>query len=173
MSLRVFSVLAGLVVLASTAVAQTNRDVTPTPTPPQSPTTPTVDSTDPTTSRIISSPEVKENLASDSVTSPTRPSTGTARTALSTEVKDRLRTFERAREAYLQKQRELERRLKGATDAERERIREQLKDRRAAWLEQHKQFQAELRERLRDIKREIPSLRSALDESRPTRPGLD
>jgi hypothetical protein len=84
-----------------------------------------------------------------------------------------LRTFERAREAYLQKQRELERRLKGATDAERERIREQLKDRRAAWLEQHKQFQAELRERLRDIKREIPSLRSALDESRPTRPGLD
>jgi hypothetical protein len=126
-----------------------------------------------TTTRVISSPEVKENISPTSTDS-TRPSTVAARPVLSTEIKERLRNFERAREAYLQRQRELEKRLKGATEQERERIREQIKDRRSAWLEQHKQFQVELRERVREIKREIPSLRDALDETRPpARPGLD
>ena len=110
----------------------------------------------------------------ENILRPRRPASYPQDAALSSEVKDRLRAFEKAREAYLEKQRDLEKRWKGATEQERERIREQLRDRRRAWLEQHKQFNEDMRERLREIKRELPSLRKALNEDRPTtRPGLD
>lgn len=124
-----------------------------------------------TTTRVISDTEVKENISpTDTTQRPPRQE----RPVLSSEVKERLRAFEKAREAYLEKQRELERRLKGATEEQRERIREQMKDRLQQWREQHKQFKEDMRDRVRELKRELPSLRKALDESRPTtRPGLD
>src|SRR5688500_11378333 len=115
MSLRVFiTVLAcGFAVAATPLRGQTSVDPNPTPTPDN---TTTRDAT-----RVISTPEVKENISPTSTDS-TRPSNLAARSALSPEVKERLRKFEREREAYLQKQRELEKRLKGATEQERERI---------------------------------------------------
>ena len=181
MSLRVFSAVigcsitmaalplcaqTGVVVVGSQPRALTGADTTPTPTP-----------TDPVASdatRVISSPEVKENISpTDANSTPTRPSNLAARSTLSPEVKERLRNFERAREAYLQKQRELEKRLRGATEQERDRIRELIKDRRAAWEEQHRQLQAELKDRAREMSR--TAIRDALDETRPTkpRPGID
>ena len=135
-------------------------------------TTKTEPTRDATTSRVISSPEVKENL-SPTATDQTRPSNLAGRTALSTDVRERLRAFERAREMYLRRQRELEKRLKGATEEEREKIREQLKDRRTAWLEQHRQFKSDLRDRVRELRRELPALRDAIDEQPRPRPGLD
>jgi len=122
-----------------------------------------------TTSRVISSPEVKENI-SLTPTDSTRPTDLSARTSLSTDLKTRLREFERAREAYLQKQRELERRLKGATDAERDKLREQIRDRRAAWLEQHRQFTEEQRQRVRDVVTELKSLGPALEPVQQRQP---
>jgi flagellar motility protein MotE (MotC chaperone) len=164
MSLRVFItvVACGFAVAALPLRGQTSVDPNPTPD-----NTTTRDAT-----RVISTPEVKENISPTSTDS-TRPSNLAARSALSPEVKERLRNFERAREAYLQRQRELEKRLKGATEQERERIREMIKDRRAAWEEQHRQLQAELRDRVREMKR--TAIRDALDETRPgpTRPGTD
>ena len=141
-------------------------DTTPTPTP----TDPVA--RDATTTRVISSPEVKENISPTSTDS-ARPSNLAARSALSPEVKERLRNFEREREAYLQKQRELEKRLRGATEQERERIRELIKDRRAAWEEQHRQLQVEMKDRAREMSR--TALRDALDETRKTKPrsGID
>jgi hypothetical protein len=162
MKLKLFTLFAGLTFcLAAVRLPAQTGGTTNT-----SPTTSRI-----TTSRVISDSEVKENLSTDTVN--TRPA-NSDRPVLSSEVKERIRAFEKAREAYLEKQRELERRFKGATDEQRERIREQIKDRRDAWLEQHKQFKEDMRERLRELKRELPSLRKALDESRPTtRPGLD
>jgi len=166
MSLKVFItvVACGFAVAAMPLRGQTSVDPNPTPTPDN---TTTRDAT-----RVISTPEVKENISPTSTDS-TRPSNLAARSALSPEVKERLRKFEREREAYLQKQRELEKRLKGATEQERERIRELIKDRRAVWEEQHRQSQAELKDRMREISR--TAIRDALDETRPTkpRPGTD
>ena len=168
MSLRVISAVfaCGFAVAALPLRGQTSVDPNPTPTPDN---TTTRDAT-----RVISTPEVKENISpTDANSTPTRPSNLAARSALSPEVKERLRKFEREREAYLQKQRELEKRLKGATEQERERIRELIKDRRIAWEEQHKQLQADLRDRLRDLKR--TAISDALDETPRTkpRPGTD
>jgi len=182
MSLKVFSAVIGcsITVAALPLCAQTGVVVVgsqPRALPGATDTTPTPTPTDPvardaTTTRVISSPEVKENISPTSTDS-TRPSNLAARSALSPEVKERLRNFEREREAYLQRQRELEKRLKGATEQERERIRELIKDRRAAWEEQHRQSQAELKDRMREISR--TAIRDALDETRPpkTRPGTD
>ena len=162
MKLKLFTLSAGLTFCLATVRLPAQTDGTTNTSPTASRTT---------TSRVISDSEVKENISTDIVNP--RPARSD-RPVLSSEVKERLRAFEKAREAYLEKQRELERRLKGATEEQRERIREQIKDRRSAWLEQHKQFREDMRERLRELKRELPSLRKALDESRPTtRPGLD
>jgi hypothetical protein len=82
------------------------------------------------------------------------------------DLRDRVQQFERVREAYLTEQRELQRRLRGATDADRERIRELIKERRVAWLEQFRTFRQEARERLTELRDALPSHREALDAAR-------
>ena len=82
------------------------------------------------------------------------------------DIRERLQQFERVREAYLTEQRELQRRLRGATDADRDRIREQIRERRAAWLEQFRTFRQEARERLTELRDALPSHREALDAAR-------
>ena len=82
------------------------------------------------------------------------------------DVQDRLKQFERVREAYLTEQRELQRRLRGATDADRDRIRELIRERRAAWLEQFRTFRQEARERLTELRDALPGHREALDAAR-------
>jgi Skp family chaperone for outer membrane proteins len=82
------------------------------------------------------------------------------------DIRDRLQQFERVREAYLTEQRELQRRLRGATDADRDQIRELIRERRAAWLEQFRTFRQEARERLTELRDALPSHREALDAAR-------
>ena len=84
------------------------------------------------------------------------------------DIRDRLQQFERVREAYLTEQRELQRRLRGATDADRDQIRELIRERRAAWLEQFRTFRQEARERLTELRDALPSHREALDAARDT-----
>lgn len=84
------------------------------------------------------------------------------------DIRDRLQQFERVREAYLTEQRELQRRLRGATDADRDQIRELIRERRAAWLEQFRTFRQEARERLAELRDALPNHREALDAARDT-----
>jgi hypothetical protein len=73
------------------------------------------------------------------------------------EIKERLRKFEVIRETYLKEQASLRKRLTGAaTDEERERIRAQIVEARAAWLSQARKLREEAQERLRDLQRLMP-----------------
>lgn len=117
-------------------------------------------------------PEEPVQVSPTDATTPKRPSRP-ERQELTPEIKDKLKQFNVAREAYIAKQTELEKKARGASDEERRKIREQLKERRERWLEQAKKFRDESRDRLREIRTDSPSLREALEEKRPPRPGLD
>ena len=101
--------------------------------------------------------------------------------ALPPEIREKLKQFEAAREAYIKQQEELRRKLDGATtEQERENIRQRLKESLERWREQARQFREEAKERVKELQIQMPSLREALDESRtrttpgkPGRPGLD
>ena len=68
------------------------------------------------------------------------------------EIKERIRRFEIIREAYLQEQALLRKRLSGATtEEERERIRALIKQTRDAWLARARALREEARERLREL----------------------
>ncbi len=116
-------------------------------------------------SRVLQPPSITTdgNLASPTTTA--RPER-VEQQRLPQDVRDRLQQFEKVREAYLAEQRELQRRLRGATDADRERIRELIRERRAAWLEQFRTFRQEARERLTELRDTLPSHREALDAAR-------
>jgi len=79
------------------------------------------------------------------------------------EVKDLVRDFQSARQAFLKQQQDLQRQLKTATDEQRSLIREQLKENLQQWLEQQKAQIQELREQAKDIKNNVPALRDVID----------
>ena len=116
-------------------------------------------------SRVLQPPadSSTDSLVSPSATvRPERPE----QQRLPQDIRDRLEQFERVRAAYLAEQRELQRRLRGATDADRDQIREQIRERRAAWLEQFRAFRQEARERLTELRDALPGHREALDAAR-------
>lgn len=78
-------------------------------------------------------------------------------------VKDLVRDFQSARQAFLNQQKELQRQLKTATEEQRALIREQLKENLQQWLEQQKAQIQDLREQARDIKNNVPALRDVID----------
>jgi hypothetical protein len=82
------------------------------------------------------------------------------------DLRDRLASFEKVREAYLTEQRELLRKLRGATDEDRDRIRELIKSRREAWLEQARRFREEAKERMAELRDALPSHKEALEAAR-------
>ena len=79
------------------------------------------------------------------------------------EVRQRLAEFEKLREQFLSRQRELVRKLQGASDEDREKIRETLRAQREAWLEQAKRFRDDARQRLQELRAQLPGHREALD----------
>jgi len=103
--------------------------------------------------------------------------------ALPPEIKDKLKQFEAAREAFINRQEQLRKQMDGATtDKERDAVRQRIKESLDQWREQARQFRDEAKERLKELQRELPSLREPLQESRgtdvkpggrPGRPGLD
>src|SRR6267143_3345399 len=83
--------------------------------------------------------------------------------ALPQDIKDRLQRFERLREAYRAEQRELRRRLQGATEEDRDKIRQLIQERRDAWLEKLRILREE---RLADLKAALPQHQEVLDAAR-------
>jgi gas vesicle protein len=88
------------------------------------------------------------------------------RPAPAQDVKDLVRDFQSARQAFLKQQQELQRQLKTATDEQRALIREQLKENLQQWLEQQKAQIQELREQAKEIKNNVPALRDVIDSGR-------
>jgi hypothetical protein len=89
------------------------------------------------------------------------------RQKLSQEVRERLARFEREREAYLRQQEDNVKRLRGAaTDAERERIRDQIKAAHDAWQERSRNIREELKDRVANLRTQMPSRQEILDNAR-------
>lgn len=88
------------------------------------------------------------------------------RPTLSQDVKDRLLRFSQLREAYLAERRDLERRLKGAAEEDRERIRDLMRERLDAWREKLRAQREELQERLDQLKAALPQHQDVIDAAR-------
>lgn len=80
------------------------------------------------------------------------------------EIKSKVLRFEKLREAYLDRQQDLLRKLRGATtDADRNKYRAQLQTLRDEWLEKARSFREEARARIRDFQSDLPKYREAWD----------
>jgi hypothetical protein len=112
---------------------------------------------------------------------PLRPTDRPERTPLSGDIKEKLRQFEHAREAYLKAREDLEARARGSTADQRNAIRDRMKDLREEWIKRQREFRDETRDRVRDLQRELGRKRDAFDENIPRnilgdqrpRPGQD
>ena len=88
------------------------------------------------------------------------------RNKLPPEVLERIRIFEQARKRYLEQQEALLRQLRGATDEERARIRQQVQRAREQWLERARQLRQEFKDRLPDLRDKLPRHREVLEGAR-------
>jgi len=96
-----------------------------------------------------------------------RPLRQDIRPDLPAEVKSRVVRFESFRETYLARQEELLRKLRGATDADRDQIRRQLQQLREDWLDRARAFREEARTRMRELRdTELPKYREALTDAK-------
>jgi Skp family chaperone for outer membrane proteins len=86
--------------------------------------------------------------------------------ALDPLTKDRIASFERAREAFLAKIAELEKQARGANDQERAQIRERINELRRELLERARAIREEASERKRELLERLPKHREVLDEAR-------
>ncbi|PYL00833.1 MAG: hypothetical protein DME19_03815 [Verrucomicrobia bacterium] len=96
-------------------------------------------------------------------TRPPRPE----RPDLPLEIRQRLNRFEKLRETYLARQQELLRKLHGATDEDRVRIRGQLRALSDEWLEKARSFRQEAKDRMKDVLQLELSGRSKIFEDIP------
>lgn len=95
------------------------------------------------------------------------PSNSIDRQKLAPDIKERLRRFEAIREAYRKEQDELNAKERGAaTEAERERVRALMKERRDAWLARQKALREEAKDRLREFRSRLPDRSEVLDAAR-------
>jgi hypothetical protein len=86
---------------------------------------------------------------------------------LSEAVKLRLQRFELSRDAYQREQEQLKKRLQGATtEAERERVRAQIRDQREAWLRRMGELRAQSKDRIAELRRQLPSKGEVLEAAR-------
>ena len=80
------------------------------------------------------------------------------------EIKLRIRRFEVFRESYLREQDELRKKLQGApTEAERQRVRDLIRNRREAWLQQTRALREEMKDRLPVLRERLEGKRELLD----------
>jgi hypothetical protein len=107
---------------------------------------------------------------SDGVTPVLRPKVP-ERQDLPPEVIDKIKKFERDRQAYLDREQALKKQLQGANDQERARVRAQLKLAREQWLERSRQSREEFRDRAREIKEKLADHREVIDSAQE--PGRD
>lgn len=145
--------LAGIVLPGLTCLGQTNLAPSAIPS-----TTPTITSIE-REGRVI----LSDKQANDQGLTPTTAD----RQKLSVAIKERLQRFEVNREAYLREQEQLKKRLLGAsTEAERERIRDSMREQREAWLRRAKVMREEAKERVRDLRTQLPSMKEVIENAR-------
>ena len=88
------------------------------------------------------------------------------RNDLGATIRERLQSFEQLRKAYLERQRTLTQKLRGASEDERDMIRQQLRETRQQWLDQARQLREQARERLQELKERLPNHGEILDAAR-------
>ena len=93
--------------------------------------------------------------------------TAVDRQNLTPAVKERLQRFELSRDTYLREQEQLKKRFNGAaTEGERERVRALIRDRRQAWLSRMRELRAQSKDRIIELRRQLPSKGEVLDAAR-------
>jgi DNA repair exonuclease SbcCD ATPase subunit len=92
----------------------------------------------------------------------------TERKNLPPEVIALIHNFKEARERYLARQEALKKKLEGATDKERDAVREQIKELRAQWEELAKEKRKEFKERQAELADKLSEYRELLNEVRAT-----
>lgn len=113
--------------------------------------------------RIVVSDQQATDLGINIGVSPTT----VDRQNLSEAVKVRLQRFELSRDTYLREQEQLKKRFSGAaTEAERERVRALIRDRREAWLRRMRELRAQSKDRILELRRQLPSKGEVLDAAR-------
>jgi len=75
-------------------------------------------------------------------------------------VKGLITDFRAQAQVYVDRQQEILKSYKGATTAEREQLKQQLKESREIWLSQTQEIRAEMKERLADLKRTLRDSRA-------------
>lgn len=83
--------------------------------------------------------------------------------ALSKDVKDLVKDFQTAREAFRKQQLELNQQLKIASDEQRAHIRQQLQESLDRWREEQRARVEDLREQARNMKDEMRGLKDVID----------
>jgi gas vesicle protein len=110
--------------------------------------------------------QVLSPSTTDPASNPAPGFTGSLGTTISQDVKDRLQRFNQLREAYLAERRELERRLKGAAEEDREKIRNLMRERLDAWREKLRAQREDLQDRLDQLKAALPQHQDVIDAAR-------
>ena len=96
-----------------------------------------------------------------------RPPRQDIRPELPASIKLRIVRFENLRETYLARQEGLLRKLRGATDAERDQVRRQLQQLRDEWLDRARAFREEAKTRMRELRDvELPKYRESLTDAK-------
>ncbi|MBX3731851.1 MAG: hypothetical protein KF791_04570 [Verrucomicrobiae bacterium] len=67
--------------------------------------------------------------------------------------------FKSRAQSYVERQKEISKRAETATQGERDRLKEQLKENRAEFLQQTRQLRAELKERIKELQKSIGNSR--------------
>jgi hypothetical protein len=110
---------------------------------------------------------VSEQQAADFGINPNVGPTAIDRQNLSEAVKSRVQRFELSRDAYLREQEQLRKRLSGATtEGERERVRALIREQRVEWLRRMRELRAQSKDRIAELRRQLPSKGEVLDAAR-------
>jgi hypothetical protein len=132
---RAIAVVAGVWIGLATTLAQTN--ITP--------------SAGTRVGKIVV-PDAPAN--SDAISPVVRPAT-TDRPTLSPEVQARIQKFRKDAQAYLDREQAIKKRLQGANDQDRQKLREELRLMREKLLEQQRQLREEFRDRLSELRSKL------------------
>ena len=109
---------------------------------------------------------LSEQQATDNGINSVGPTAGD-RQNLTPAVRDRLQRFELSRDAYQREQAQLQKRLNGAaSEAERERVRALIKDKRDAWLRRMRELRTQTKDRIGELQSKLPPRREILDEAK-------
>jgi cell division septum initiation protein DivIVA len=81
-------------------------------------------------------------------------------------VRAQLQRFQQEARKYLEQQEALRKRLQGATEEERVRVRQQLQNLREQWLERARELRKQFRDRQSELIEKLPSHREVLESVR-------